>query len=186
MIVSVEEAARALQEIAASRAAMRSAVRSHRGHLYLWLWGCAWIAMSALNWIYERRAMDAMIWISGAGIVATFAIAFVQGRQIRTRIDRRFVGVCLTLLAFGYLVWPAIFGGFQHYKAAFAYFSVLWMQLYMVAGIWFDNYFLWIGIAVTTLVLGGLLLAPALFWALTLLCGAVLLGSGFYVRYFWR
>jgi hypothetical protein len=186
MNISQDEAVKALQEIEASRAAMRSAIRSHRGHLYLWLWGCAWIAMSVLNWMYERRALAAMYWISGVGMLVTFAIGYFQGRQIRTRIDRRFVGVCITLLAFGYLVWPAFFGGFHAYKAAYAYCTVLWMQLYVVAGIWFDNYLLWIGITVTVLVLATFLLVPSLFWALTLLCGVVLLGTGFYVRFLWR
>jgi hypothetical protein len=60
------------------------------------------------------------------------------------------------------------------------------MQLYMVAGIWFDNYWFWIGLTVTALIVAALLLAPALFWAVTLLLGLVLFGSGFYVRYGWR
>jgi len=83
-------------------------------------------------------------------------------------------------------VWPVLFGGFASHKAAFGYFSLLWMQLYIVAGIWFDIYLLWVGLAVTALIVAGFLLAPGFFWAFTLLCGAVLVGSGFYVRYFWR
>ena len=37
MNISPDEAAKALNEIEASRAAMRQAIRAHRGHLYLWL-----------------------------------------------------------------------------------------------------------------------------------------------------
>ena len=191
MNISPDEAAKALQEVEASRAAMRSAIRSHRGHLYLWLWGCIWIAMSTLNWVYGQRALLWNDWICGAGLVVTLIIGVAQGRQIRCRTDRRFIGVCATLLAFGYLVWPVVLGDlhsydFRSYKAAFAYFTVLWMQLYMVGGIWFGNYWFWIGLAATAAIVGALLLAPAFFWPVTLLIGLVMLGSGLYVRYCWR
>jgi hypothetical protein len=146
-----EDAPRALQDIEASRLAMRSAIRAHRGHLLLWLWGLVWIAMSAL-----------------------------------CRIDRRLVAVCAALLGFGCLVWPILFGGLSSYKAAFGYSTPLWMPLYIVAGIWFDNYLLWVGLAVSALVVAEFLLVPGLFWALTILCGAVLVGRGFNVRYIWR
>jgi hypothetical protein len=191
MNISPDEAATALQEIEASRAAMRRAIRTHRGHLYLWLWGYIWIAMSVLNWRYEEGALHAIWWLSGAGTLATLAIGFVQGRQIRSRIDRRFLGVCGILLAFGYLVWPFLLGdlhsyGFRSYKGAYSYFTVIWMQVYMVAGVWFDNFWFWIGLGVTVLVVATLVFAPALFWAVTLLFGVVLAGTGYCIRYWWR
>ena len=191
MNISPDEAAKALQEIETSREAMRRAIRTHRGHVYLWIWGGAWVAMSLVNWAYDQGALRANFWISGAGLVATLLIGYVQGRQIRSKVDRRFIGVCATLLMFGYFVWPLLLGDlrsydFHSYKAAYAYFTVLWMQLYTVAGIWFANFWFWIGLAVTALTVATLLLLPALFWAVTLLLGLVLLGSGFYVRYGWR
>jgi hypothetical protein len=192
MNISPDEAATALKEIEASRSAIRRAIQSRRGHLYLWLWGCIWIAMSVLNWIYDSGALHAIWWLSGIGLVATFAIGSVQARQVRARVDKRFMSVCAILLAFGYLVWPFLVGdlhhyyGFQSYKGAYGYFTVLWMQLYMVAGVWFDRFWFWLGLLVTVLVVGTLMFAPALFWAVTLLFGFVLLGSGFGVRYFWR
>lgn len=186
MNISPEDAAQALQEIEASRVAMRRTIRSHRGHLFLWLWGFVWIAMSVLFWIDARRFQNAAYVISVAGIVGSLAIGMVQNRQIRSPIDKRFVAVCGTLLLFGYAVWPVFFGGLASYKAAFGYSTLLWMQLYIVGGIWFDSYLLWVGLAVSALILAGFLLVPAFFWGSTILCGAVLVGSGFYVRYFWR
>lgn len=186
MNISSEDAAKALQEIEVSRLAMRAAIKSHRGHLHLWVWGAIWIAMSVLNWLDAGRYWAVNIWLSAAGIVASVVIGLVQSRHIRSRLDKRFVAVCITLLLFGYGVWPVFTGGFHTYKAAFGYGTLLWMQLYVVAGIWFDNYLLWVGILATVLILGGFLLVPAFFWGLTLLAGATLFGSGFYVRFFWR
>jgi hypothetical protein len=191
MNISPEEAAAALVDIEASRSAMRRAIMTHRGHLYLWLWGGIWIAMSALNWRYETGALHAIWWLSGGGLVATFVIATIQGRQIRSTIDKRFLGVCAVLLLFGYLVWPFLLGdlhslAFRSYKGSYGYFTVLWMQLYMVAGIWFANFWFWIGLAVSLSVIATLLFAPALFWGVTLLFGLVLVGSGFYMRHLWR
>ena len=151
MQISPEEAAKALQEIEASRAAMRRAILTHRGYLYLWIWGCAWVAMSLLNWAYDYRAGPADWLIVGGGVLASLGIGLFQGTRIRSRIDRRFAAVCTTLLVFGYLVWPvffgvpghgslaALWGGFHSYKAAYGYFTVVWMQLYIIGGIWFDG-----------------------------------------------
>jgi hypothetical protein len=190
MNISPEEAAQALQDIEASRLAMRRAIQTHRGHLYLWLWGCIWVAVSIINWMYEQRALPAMLWIMGAGCVATAVIGSVQGGQIRARIDPRFAKVCATLLFFGYLVWPYLLGDlrsydFRSYKGAYGYFTVIWMQLYMVAGIWFDSFWFWVGLAVTVVIVATLMFAPALFWGATLLLGLVLFGSGFLVRNTW-
>jgi hypothetical protein len=186
MNISQEDAETALKEIEGSRLAMRRAIRSHRGHLHLWLWGFIWIAMSALFWLDARRFQAVTLWICVAGVVGSFAIGILQNRQIRSPIDRRFAAVCAVLLLFGYAVWPVFFGGMASYKAAFGYCTLLWMQLYIVAGIWFDTYLLWVGLTVTALILAGFLLVPGIFWLLTILCGAVLVGSGSYVRYFWR
>jgi len=191
MNISPEEAAQALREIEASRSAMRRAIQTHRGHLYLWLWGCIWVVVSIINWMYEQRALPAMLWIMGFGCLATVVIGMVQGGQIRARIDPRFMKVCATLLIFGYCVWPFLLGDlrsydFRSYKGAYGYFTVIWMQLYMVAGIWFDSFWFWVGLAVTVIIVTTLMFAPALFWGATLLLGLVLFGSGFLVRNTWH
>ncbi len=186
MNISPEEAARSLREIEASRSAMRSLVRTHRGHLYLWLWGSIWIVVSLLNWVDAPRFWAVSNWISVAGLVATFAIVVAQRRQVRSRLDRRFLAVCAVLLAFGYGVWPVFLGQPHTYKSAYGYGILVWMQIYIIAGIWFDNYWLWMGVAMTVFILAGFLLFPAIFWMWPLLGGVTLLGTGFYVRLFWK
>jgi hypothetical protein len=186
MNISQEEAANALGEIEASRTAMRAVIRNHRGHLYLWLWGSIWIVNSLLNGWSSARFWNTTNWITLAGLLATAAIIVMQRRQVRSRLDRRFVAVCGTLLVFGYGVWPFVLGGIHSYTAAYAFGMLIWMQVYVVAGIWFDNYWLWIGLVVAALILAGFLLFPGAFWAFSLLGGATLLGTGFYVRLCWR
>jgi hypothetical protein len=186
MNVSQEEAARAIQEIETSRAAMRTLVRAHRGHLYLWIWGAVWIAISLVNLMAAPRSGMPSNCLAAAGVVATFAVMFFQSMRVRIRVNMRFMGVCIAILAFSYGVWPMMLGWPHTAKAAFGYSTLVWMQLYVVAGIWFDNYLLWLGVAVTALLLAGFIFFPGFFWMWSLLGGLTLLGTGFYVRLFWR
>lgn len=186
MNISPEEAAQALNEIKASQAAMRSLVRAHRGHLYLWLWGAIWIVTSVLAGREPARWTLFSDWLSLAGLVATIAIGAIQRQQVKTRVDRRFLGVVVALLVFDYGVWPFILGIPHSFNGFYGYGMLIWMQIYVVGGIWFANYLLWIGIAVTALVLVGFLAFPASFWIFSLLGGATLVGTGTYVRLAWK
>jgi hypothetical protein len=186
MKISPEEAAAALQSIEDSQLSMRRAIRAHRGHLYLWLWGGLWLVMAILNWEDARRFATANLILNVVGAVGSFAIGFLQGRQIRSPIDRRFLGVCISVLLFGYVGFPLLHGGYHTYQEAYATGLLTWMQVYIIGGIWFDNYWLWIGIAVTAVILAGLVMAPAFFWAAFLIAALTLIVSGFYVRFFWR
>ncbi len=164
---------------------MRSVVRAHRGHLYLWLWGAVWIAASLLNGWDEARFWFPANCLFWAGLAASIAIAYTQRGKIRSRFNWRFLAVCATLLVFGYVVWPVFLGVPHTGKAAFGYGTLLWMQVYVVAGIWFDNYWLWIGVVMSALILAGFILFPGFFWIFSVLGGATMVGTGFYVRN-WR
>jgi hypothetical protein len=186
MNVTPEQAAQALQDIEISRLAMRKAVRSHRGHLFLWLWGAIWAVMAVLNWINPYRYAAVNGWLNVFGAAASVAIGFLQGRQIRSPIDKRFVAACVTVLVFGYVIFPLVGHGVHGYAEGYAIAIITWMQVYILGGIWFDTYWVWIGIIVTALILVGFLLLPALFWGFVLLAAFTLIGSGFYVRLYWR
>jgi hypothetical protein len=186
MTISKEEAQQALRDIEGSRLAMREAIRTHRGHLYLWLWGTAFIGIALVNWISGERYWMAGNWISIAGLVATFAIAWAQAQRIRRKPDMRFISVIIAVLGFGYLVWPTLLGAPHNAKSGFGYGLLLWMQVYVIAGIWFRNYWLWIGLGTTALLLTGFLFVPAAFWACAILAGLTLVATGFYVRFGWK
>jgi hypothetical protein len=186
--VSPDDATRALREIDDSRAAMRRAIRAHRGHLHLWLWGSIWIAMAlTMHGSGERGSRWLPVFVL-PGVIASVAIGIYQARQIRVPIDRRFVGALLCVVGFG-VVWGAIFGVFRppvEDVRLFAFIALLVMQLYVLAGIWFDNYLLAIGLLVSVLILVGLFVVPEIFWLwFAIFCGGPVLLSGFLVR-FWR
>jgi hypothetical protein len=182
MNISPEEAAAALREVEASRSAMRRAIRDHRGHVYLWIWGTVWTLLALLEAAQAPHLLLLTNSLGIAGIVTTFSFVFFQRRQVRTTFDKRFLAVCGALLGFSYLVWPMFLGQPRGFQAGFGYSILVWMQVYIVAGIWFDNYWLWIGIVMTVLIVAAFLLFPAYFWIGPLIGGLTLVTTGFHLR----
>jgi hypothetical protein len=61
------------------------------------------------------------------------------------------------------------------------------MQIYILAGLWFDICLLWTGILVTVFLLAGLwFFAPIFYWLFAIFGGGTLIGTGFYLRYVLR
>jgi hypothetical protein len=61
------------------------------------------------------------------------------------------------------------------------------MLCYVIAGIWFDLYLLWLGLIIAALILVGLFVFSAFFWLwIAVFGGGTLILTGVYVRYFWR
>ena len=186
MKLTPEEAVAALADVEQGRRAMRSAIRAHRGHLHLWLWGVAWIAMPLTAYFGGDSAARFFPWICLAGIVASFAGGLTQHRQVRTPFNGRFLGVLSTVLLFA-AIFPWVLHAQFDTKTAYAYLCLVAMQGYIVAGLWTDSYLLWLGLAVTALILVGHFLLPGIFWPWMAVCGGgSLLLTGFYVRFFWR
>jgi hypothetical protein len=187
--LSPADAARALREVEDSRAAMRRAIRAHRGHLYLWLWGAVWTAMALLVHFLGQRGFAFFPYLVFPAILLSLAFGAYQSRQIRAPIDKRFLRALASLLAFGVL-WPVVLGGFgppPNDIRSFAFICLLVMQVYVLAGIWFDNYLLLIGLLVSALILIGLLFFAEVFWLwFAVFCGGPIFLSGFVVRYLWR
>jgi hypothetical protein len=169
---------------------MRQAIRAHCGHWYLWLWGAIWLAIALLGHFLGTGALPFINGLALIGIVASILIGFAQSGQIRAPLDRRFLTVLGTLIVFGYFVWPIVLGS-PHRSDAFirlsAYYALVPMQAYILAGIWFDSYLLWIGAMISCSILLGLFVFSAIFWLWFGAFAAIpLILSGFYVRYFMR
>jgi hypothetical protein len=173
MQLSSEEAARALAAIQASREAMRSAVRAHRGHYHLWLWGLIWIAMAMLAEFRGPAGVRLFPWLSLGGVAGSFVLGFIQGM--------------LAAVIFFAALWPLVLRAPADNQTIFAYLGLVVMLCYIIAGIWFDTYLLWLGLVMTALILVGLFCFTGLFWWwIAVFGGGPLIATGFYVRYFWQ
>lgn len=186
MQISSEEAARALAAIGTSREMMRSAIRAHRGHCHLWLWGVIWIAMAMLAEFRGLAGIRLFPWPVAAGVAGSAVLGFIQGRQIRGAVDTRFLGVLAAVILFASIV-PFVLRAAPNNQSIFAYIGLVTMLCYIIAGIWFDTYLLWLGLVVAALILAGLFLFSGIFWWwIAVFGGGTLIVTGFYVRFFWR
>jgi hypothetical protein len=169
---------------------MRTAIRAYCGHWYLWLWGVIWLGMASLGQFLGIAAVPFINGLAAIGIAASILIGFVQSGQIRAPLDRRFLTALGALILFGYFVWPVVLGPPHRSDALIrfsAYYSLVPMQAYILAGIWFDNFLLWVGVLISISILLGLFAFSAIFWLWIAVFGAApLILSGFYVRYFMR
>ena len=77
MQLSPQEAASALGEIEAARAAMRRTIRAHRGHFHLWIWGVVWVAMPLTAHFGGDHRARFFPWICIAGGIASAVVGLI-------------------------------------------------------------------------------------------------------------
>lgn len=184
--ITPHEAGALLAEIEATRARMRHTIRAHRGHFHLWIWGGVWIAMPLAAYFGGDGRARLFPWICLAGGVLSTGVGFLQGRQIRQPTNLRLVAAIAALWLFGAL-FPVVLRAPLEVRSLYAFFCLVAMQSYIIAGLWTDTYLLWVGVIVTALILGGVFLFPGVFWLwMAVFGGGTLVLTGFYVRHFWR
>jgi hypothetical protein len=184
--LSPHEAASALADIDQARAAMRHVIREHRGHLHFWIWGAIWIAMP-LSAVFFGDGFVRHFWIfSVVGIAASGRVAAAQATRVRMPANAQFFGMMTALIVFAAL-FLLVLRVMPDMKTLYAYICLVIMQSYVVAGLWTDTYLLWVGLLISALILVGLFFFPGIFWLwMAFFGGGSLIGTGFYVRHFWR
>ncbi|HEX2099244.1 MAG TPA: hypothetical protein VHF69_01195, partial [Candidatus Synoicihabitans sp.] len=81
---------------------------------------------------------------------------------------------------------PLILGA-REARPLYAYFCLITMFGYIVAGLWTDTYLTWVGVFISALILVGFFVFPGIFWVwMATTTGSTLVLTGFYVRYAWR
>lgn len=181
-----QEAAAALAQVDSAQTSMRRAIRDHRGHYYLWIWGAAWVAMPLTAYFGGDQAARHFPAICGVGGVLSMLTGFVQGSQIRRPTNFRFIGMLIAIWVFGAIA-PFVLRAALDPRSLYAYCCLVAMQTYVVAGLWTDTYLFWVGLIVAALVLVGLFLFPGIFWLwMAIFGGGTLIATGFYVRHFWK
>lgn len=186
MQLSPQEAAAALADVEGARVAMRQAIRAHRGHYHLWIWGVVWTAMPLLaHFMGDRGARYFFLFIIGGTILSMLA-GRSQAQRVRLPVNLRFIGVLASLVVFA-TIFPFVLHARGDVKSMYAYSCLITMQAYVIAGLWTDSYLLWLGLAITALILVGFFVFPGIFWLwMAVFGGGSLIGTGFYIRHFWR
>lgn len=169
------------------------------------IWGAIWFIAylgTYLSYLFESRfycvqVTDGIrigIHVAGVcwlvlipiGVAATWFIT-VRKAPTKSRYNKRW-GLCFFML-FGYAgVWLALLTPWNEYQIS-AFLASVPMFAYVLTGIWADRILLWVGVAVTLLILFGffMLHLQPLFWLwMAVLGGGTLAGTGLYIRVRWR
>lgn len=185
MNLSPDEAESALADIDRMVARTRRAVAAGHWAQQLVLWGVVWmLGFGASQFL---RVNEGFIWgpLSLTGAVVSWWIGFRDPKPIRGAVVQRIGLFFLTLAGFAG-VWAVILHPFnvQHFGA---YVATVFMFAYVVGGIWFGRFFIWLGLGVTAAAVTGVLLLPQ--WLnlwMALAGGGSLVASGLYIRRAWR
>ena len=186
MHLTPQQAIEALAHVDDARSVMRRVIRAHHGHFHLWIWGAAWVAMPLLAHFRGDHMANYFGLVALPAGIASAYVGLRQSTQIRMPANLRFIAVLCALVGFA-LLFPLVLGARPDMKSLYAYICLVAMQGYVIAGIWTDSYLLWLGIAVSALLLLGLFFFPGVFWLwMAAFGGGSLIATGFYVRHFWR
>ena len=191
MEVSKQEAQAALNEIASISERTKRTLTSGASPEVLILWGLVWV-VGNLATHFEPRLVG-LIWtaIGSVGVLGTIVLK-ARHRKSVTRIDgtsdanAQRIGWFWAALAAYTLVWLFILApwGTDHSflsltRRMSAFFATIPMFAYVVGGLWFGRFYVWLGAIVTALTVVGLYAFPEYFWIwMSVFGGGALLLSG--------
>ncbi len=189
--VSPQEAVESLALIEATMARCRRTIAA-AGAPYLVIWGAVWIAGFTALQVSPVWGGLVFTGLDAVGIALSVAVGVLYGRKGLTRsgADRRIMWriAVFWIATFAYIfLWMALLQHWDALKAA-AFTGTAVMFAYVVMGLWLDALYLtWVGLAVTALTVAGYYLLPGWFmlW-MAAFGGGTLLGTGLYVRKYWR
>ncbi len=194
MDITQEDARESLNQVQDISVRMRRAIASNHASGLLILWGSIWSIASIGT--HFRHEWAGYIWtvLDVVGVVGTILI--VRSRLQIANIKRIGQAKKIVWRIFG--LWAALFvymgiwlymlkpdNGMQMN----AFICTACMFAYIVIGLWFEGYFMvWLGLAVTGVVLAGLYLVPHGYYSLwtAVFGGGTVLGVGLYIRKFWK
>ncbi|NLX04333.1 MAG: hypothetical protein GXY33_04210 [Phycisphaerae bacterium] len=163
---------------------MRKAVAARSGSSVLILWGVIWIVGFLVPYFAPQHMGWIWLGLDVIGIAGT-VLAFRLEEPTRSASDWRFSLFWLLLFVYGG-VWIAILQPQSPYQVT-AFIVTLIMFAYVVLGLFWERFMLWLGLAVTALTLVGFYGLEFWFWAwMSVLGGGALAGTGLYLRLRWR
>jgi len=181
MDVSADEASEALGDIKRTQAEARKALSDGPAGLILILWGCIWAVAYLGGHFLRERCVWLWLGLNIVGIAGTFAIMWPGRSRTRTSYDRSIGFFWLFLFAYGFL-WLVLLAPIRGNQIG-AFVPTLVMFAYVVLGLFFWRYLLWIGLITTALTVAGYFLLPAYFYIwMAFVGGGSLIVPGIHLR----
>jgi hypothetical protein len=183
MTVDPKEAAASLSDIANVEQRTRETLVYARSSAILTLWGVLVAGAYVFSYLQPPHATTGWLIATVAGIVGGFVIRIRRGETTRGRtIGQLLAYAQLVLIGYGVLLllplWPII-----SYSQQATFWPTLVMFGHVLAGLWLGRFFIYLGVTVTALILGGY------YWAgdwyplwLAAVVGGGLVAAGLWLR----
>ena len=191
--ISTEDARHALGEIETTKEQARHFAAAATASPILYTWGFVWLFAYGLCHFFPERS--GAIWGILVALGVALTILFSNRAPVRSKTDSRFGFAWVILFAFAG-VWMAILVPWNHlgsvdpmqmHRSTGAYGATLAMFAYVMMGLWWDRFFMWLGLLVTALTLVGYFQFPEYFnlW-MAGFGGGLLLVSGALIKRRWN
>jgi hypothetical protein len=194
MNISDEEARNSLDQVQAVTSRTRKTIAASYDSGLLIVWGLIWLIAFMGTHFFVAWAWEIWTALIGIGIVITFLVGWNQFRSANPikapaaeKIGWRIFGFWSLLFVYIF-IWLSILRPTNGIQAN-AFICTTIMFAYVVTGLWSkSSYMLWLGLAVTCITLVGFYLIPPGYYCLWMaaMAGGAMLGTGLYIRLFWR
>ena len=200
MTISKEEARKALQEISNTTELTRRAIIEGCSAPILILWGVIWILCYGASHFFPENGYRAWLIGAPAGGIGSWILGMRFQASVSSPHDFKIGMTWLVLLVFA-TVWTFLLMPFgmnitmidgSGVNAAMqrkmgAYGATLPMFLYVVGGMWFGRFFVYLGILITAATLVGYLFISSWFYLwMAVTGGGAFIASGVFIRKFWK
>jgi|SRR5579884_340466 len=199
MNISKKEAQESLDDIQSVTEQTRKAIAYGACSAMLILWGVIWMIGYSITQFSPNYAGFAWMGLIPIGAVACWILG-VRNQSSHHSANAARIGA-FWLVLFGYAaLWLVLLhptnlpsgAEWAHFqpindRQISAFFATVPMFAYVVGGLWFGRFFVWLGALVTVMTVLGFYLLPNLFYLwMAFIGGGSLLVAGLYIRNRWR
>ena len=150
----------------------------------LLLWGAIWFVYPLIMQFWPGGASWAWLLFPLGGIIS-WPLGARSNRVATGPTDLR-IGLCWWILFLFAGVWAFLLRP-ESYQQMYAFGCTVAMFAYVVGGLWWGRFFIWLGVAITMLTLFGYYRAGSYFWLwMAFMGGGALLLSAAYIHLTWR
>ncbi len=182
--VSQEEAKNSLVQIEECVNRMKKSIAAGCADTILMVWGGIWFLAFMGTHFWPHYAGRIWLVLDGIGILLSFILGYTQS-PVKNFAFKSFALFWAALFGYGF-IWLTLFQPCNRYQVS-AFICTLVMFAYVIIGLFWDRFMLWLGLGVTIIVLLGFYLFQPWFWIwMAILGGGTLAGTGIYIRFRWR